>query len=94
MKGNVCKVGTVSPNDLLTEYHAPKRIDFMSMDTEGSDFEILKEFDFKKWDVRLLAVELGPIEKDESISKLLQENGYARRYAKFSGGDAWYKKLG
>lgn len=84
MKGNIIKVQTVSLNDLLTEHQAPERVDFISMDTEGSEYEILKSFDFKKWDVRLFAIELGTDEKDQAISRLMEANGYRRRFEKFS----------
>jgi FkbM family methyltransferase len=93
MKGGIIKVETVSLNDLLEHHHAPTQIDFMSIDTEGSEYEILKAFDFKKWNVRLLTVELRPVEKDQAIDRLMKENGYVRRFEKFSGGDAWYKKI-
>lgn len=51
----------------------------MSIDTEGSEYEILKSFDFDKWNVQLFAIELGPAEKDQAIDRLMEENGYARK---------------
>lgn len=94
IQGDVIKVETVSLGDLLEKHHAPARIDFMSVDTEGSEYDILESFDFKKWDVRLFSIELGPIEKDNALNRLMAENGYTRRFEKFSGGDAWFKKIG
>lgn len=91
-KGNTIEVETISLNDLLEAHHAPRQIDFLSLDTEGSEYEILKSFDFDRWNVRLFTVERGPAEKDGAIDRLMHENGYIRKFEKFSGGDAWYKR--
>jgi FkbM family methyltransferase len=92
MKGGVIKVETISLNDLLENHHAPTQIDFMSIDTEGWEHEILRTFDFKKWDVRLFCIEKGPVQKDQAIDHMMKENGYVRKFEKFSGPDVWYKK--
>ena len=92
IRGNVIKVRTVSLNDLLESHSAPANIDFMSVDTEGSEYEILRAFDFRKWNVEMFTIELGPVEKDLAIDRLMMENGYMRRFENFSGDDAWYKK--
>ena len=93
IKGDIIRVETVALNDLLEEHRAPTRIDFMSIDTEGWEYEILKTFDFKRWDVRLFSIELNLPSQNEAIDRLMKENGYARRFERFSGADAWYKKV-
>ncbi|HEX3806149.1 MAG TPA: FkbM family methyltransferase, partial [Gaiellaceae bacterium] len=50
-------VETISLNDLLDEHSAPGRIDYMSVDTEGTELEILSTFDFDRYEVRVLTVE-------------------------------------
>ena len=45
------KVKTVSINDLLEEHNAPKDIDYISIDTEGSEFSILSELNLNKYSI-------------------------------------------
>ena len=45
-KANVIKVKTITLKKLLRHYKAPKRIDYLSLDTEGTELEILKSADF------------------------------------------------
>ena len=39
--GNIFNVKTISLFDLLEKYNAPRYIDYLSIDTEGSEYEIL-----------------------------------------------------
>jgi FkbM family methyltransferase len=49
-------------------------IDYMSIDTEGSEWKILRDFDFRAHDVRVLSVENNY--RDGKIRNHLAENGY------------------
>lgn len=70
-------VKTISLNDLLEKYNAPEFIEYMSLDTEGSEYEILRTLDFKKWKFGLIDVEHNHIEPRRSmINRLLCNNGY------------------
>jgi FkbM family methyltransferase len=70
-------VNTVSLVDLLDKYNAPKFIEYLSLDTEGSEYEILRSLDFNKYTFGLIDVEHNYIEPRRSqIKKLLTENGY------------------
>lgn len=42
---------TISLHDFLVKHNAPKDIDYISIDTEGNEFSILKTFPFDKWNV-------------------------------------------
>ena len=46
-------IGNLTPcdtlNNILEQNDAPSIIDYMSIDIEGSEFNALKDFDFKKW---------------------------------------------
>ncbi len=71
------KVQTISLNDLLDNYNAPNFMDYLSLDTEGSELEILKTFNFEKYKFGLIDVEHNYIEPRRSeIRKLLTDNNY------------------
>jgi hypothetical protein len=88
--GKKYEVRTISLNDLLQKHNAPAEIDYLSIDTEGSEFEILNAFDFSKHRVKVITCEHNYTEMREKIFKLLTENGYSRIYVEFSGFDDWY----
>ena len=69
---------TMSLHDFLTANKAPKTIDYLSIDTEGSEFTILKQFPFREWDVRFLTVEHNYEPQRESIFELMDGLGYKR----------------
>src|ERR1035437_4573352 len=56
-KGRKYNVNTISLVDLLDKYNAPRVIDYLSIDTEGSEFEILKSFDFNKYQFKAITCE-------------------------------------
>ena len=58
-------VSTISLNDLLDEYKAPNLIDYMSIDTEGSEFDIIKNFDFSKRKINIISIEHIIIQKQK-----------------------------
>ena len=86
----VIEVETISLNDLLTEGQAPRDIDFLSIDTEGSEYEILSHFDFDSWNIRAIAVEHNGTKARDSILELLTRHGYRRKWLEISYCDDWY----
>jgi FkbM family methyltransferase len=84
-------VETISLNDLLLEHNAPRQIDYMSLDTEGSELEILSTFDFDRWDVRAFSIEEGG--NREALAALLSPLGYERRWQALSCFDDWYIRV-
>jgi FkbM family methyltransferase len=90
--GEKYEVTTISLIDLLDKYSAPKTIDFLSIDTEGSEFEILNAFDFEKYSFNVIACEHNYTDSREKIYKLLVSKGYIRKYEKISLWDDWYVK--
>lgn len=85
--GQVGLLTTISLEDLLLKYDAPRVIDYLSIDTEGSEFAILEKFPFDQWDIRLITVEHNYTEQRAKIAALLAANGYVRTEQKW---DDWY----
>jgi FkbM family methyltransferase len=84
------KVETVSLEDLLLDYKAPKHIDFLSIDTEGSEFEILNAFDFRKYSFGVICVEHNFTINRDKIRALLEGNGYKQVHVELSEFDDWF----
>jgi FkbM family methyltransferase len=61
---------------ILDEVHAPRLIDYWSLDTEGSELAILRSFPFDRYRFRVLTVEhnAGPLRA--IIRAFLEANGY------------------
>jgi FkbM family methyltransferase len=86
------QVTTVSLNALLEEYNFPDEIDYLSIDTEGSEFSILETLNFTKWSFKVITVEHNFTEMRELIFNLLIENGYRRVMQDMTSWDDWYVK--
>lgn len=84
---NVARLTTISLHDFLAEHNAPKHIDYISVDTEGSELEILEAFPFEAWDVRHWTIEHNYTPIREKIHEIMTANGYTRVQADF---DDWY----
>ena len=88
--GKKYPVDTVSLVDLLRQHEAPRHIDYLSIDTEGSEFEILRDFDFEEYSFGVITVEHNFGEQREEILSLLTRNGYVRVFEDLSLFDDWY----
>jgi len=89
---DVIEVETVSLNDLLASHDAPDLIDYISIDTEGSELEILEAFDFSRRDVRLFSIEHNGLARESSLDRLMADKGYERCYRGYSQMDGWYRR--
>lgn len=80
---------TTTIDDILDRAKAPPFIHFISIDTEGSELEILKAFPFSDHRVGAFAIEHNSEEpKRQQIRTLLEANGY--RFVREQLVDDWY----
>jgi FkbM family methyltransferase len=90
--GEKYDVMTISLEELLDKNNAPKFIDYLSIDTEGSEFEILNSFNFQKYTFGVITCEHNYTAAREEIYKLLISKGYIRKHEQISRWDDWYVK--
>ena len=88
--GNRYLVETISLLDLLDKFNAPKYIDYLSLDTEGSEYEIIKDFDFEKYKFKIITCEHNNSSIRQDIFHLLESKGYKRKETNFSKFDDFY----
>ncbi|MBO6702630.1 MAG: FkbM family methyltransferase [Pseudomonadales bacterium] len=88
--GHSYPVETVTLKDLLREHSAPKFIDYLSLDTEGSEYDILSEFDFDEYFIQVISCEHNFLAIRTDIVELLEANGYERKFPALSRWDDWF----
>src|ERR1700730_5984688 len=88
-KGNAIEVAPVSLGDLLSQHNAPAEIDYLSIDTEGSELAILSQLDFSRHVINLISVEQNR-QTEAKIEGLLKKQGFNRVFKEFSQWDGWY----
>jgi hypothetical protein len=84
-------VETVSLGDLLAQHKAPGQIDYLSIDTEGSELTILRALDFDRWRFHIITVEHNWVQSArDGIHSLLTSHRYVRVLPECSLWDDWY----
>lgn len=99
---NVIQVETISLNDLIEERFGIVRtkefdrktdVGYISMDTEGTEVEILESFNFEKYRVFLWSIEHNfDQDKIRRIVEIMEPQGYELRFPSFSRWDMWFRK--
>lgn len=75
---NSYDVDTISLEEMLEEYNAPKVIQDMSIDTEGAEYELVSALNFGKYQINTLTVEHNFSAARQKISEFLEKNGFTR----------------
>jgi FkbM family methyltransferase len=96
---NSYKVKTVSLNDVFFEHEEKllkksneiESIDFISIDTEGTEYQILNKFNFNKYSPKIIIVEhnFDPI-KSKLLKELIESNNYVNLFPELSAYDYFF----
>ncbi len=87
--GETYKVNTISLKDLLKKHGAPSLVDYLSIDTEGSEYSILKAYDFST-KFNFITIECPSDPQKVMLDELLENNGYVKVLESLSEFDRWY----
>lgn len=88
--GEVVEVETISINDAIETNFNGDTPSYISIDTEGSEYEILKSFDFEKFQPVVFTIEHNFTDLQDKIDDLMISKGYVRVFKKITAFDAWY----
>jgi FkbM family methyltransferase len=83
-------VETRTLSDLLHLADSPRQIDYMSMDTEGSELDILATFPFDEYTFRFISIEHNDSDNRNHIKDFMNLKGYREILPEFSGGEWWF----
>jgi FkbM family methyltransferase len=76
-KAPLVDFSTATLDEILEKAHAPRHIDFMSIDIEGAEYEALRGLSLDKYEVQAFDIEHNNEEpKRQLIRQLLETNGY------------------
>jgi len=89
-EGKNYQVETISLNDVIFNYFDGKTPSYISIDTEGSEFEILNSFDFTKYQPIIFTIEHNFTDLQKKIDDLMKKNNYSRIFRDLTLFDAWY----
>jgi FkbM family methyltransferase len=86
---NIQQVELININDILSIYHSTSPLDFLSIDVEGLDLDVLKSIEFERYTINVICVEtlkfidgINQAKKNDT-SEFLLEKGF-KEYANTS----------
>ena len=88
--GKIIPVSTISLNDVIKDYFNDISPSYISVDTEGSEYEILKSFSLDTYRPKVFTIEHNFTDLQTSIDDLMISNSYERIFSKLTAFDAWY----
>ena len=85
------KLKTTTLNKVLEENLNNKNINYISIDTEGTEYEIIKELNFEKFYPEIITIEHNyDKKKRDKIYKFLKMKNYDRYFKSISRFEDWY----
>jgi FkbM family methyltransferase len=91
IKKKIYEVETISINKLLEKYNCPSKFEYLSIDTEGDEYNIIKNLNFDRYNPRVITIEHNyETSKRKNIFNLLIKKNYKRIHKDISRWDDWY----
>ena len=75
---------------MIKEYFSNVTPSYISIDTEGSEYEILKSFSLDIYRPRVFTIEHNFTEYQNKIDQLMNSQNYIRIFRNLTAFDAWY----
>ena len=88
--GKLISVETISLNDVIKEYFSNISPSYISIDTEGSEYEILKSFNLDIYRPKVFTIEHNFTDLQMKFDDLMKLNNYKRIFRELTAFDAWY----
>jgi FkbM family methyltransferase len=88
--GKVISVETISLNDVIEEYFNNVAPSYISIDTEGSEYEILTTFKLDVYRPKVFTIEHNFTDYQNKIDHLMNSQNYIRIFRDLTAFDAWY----
>ena len=88
--GKMVEGQSISLNDVMKKDFNGRAPSYLSIDTEGSEYEILNSLDFDKYRPIVFTIEHNFSNLEIKIDKLMSSNGYGRVFKNLTSFDAWY----
>ena len=88
--GKVVKVETISINEVMETNFNGNSPSYVSIDTEGSEYEILNSLDFEKYRPVVFTIEHNFTNLQNKIDALMISKGYTRVFRELTSFDSWY----
>lgn len=83
-------VETITVADLIAEAGLPEHVDYLSIDIEGAELEVLAAIDLDRIRFGCITVEHNDTPARQRIHDLLAGHGYRRKFTELSAWDDWY----
>lgn len=84
------RVPAFTLTEIIDRYFPSKSLDFLSIDVEGEDLEILASVDFSKYEINSISVEHNNRDNSEELLKYMEQSGYTIVWNEYSGNDFWF----
>ena len=85
------EVNTIKLDDLLDEHNAPDEIDYVSIDTEGSELSVLSGLSLKRRKISFFTIEHNfDSHRMKKYDEIMEGSGYRKILPQLSSFDYWY----